>query len=1043
MSAAPRAVRPIHVSLERAGSDSDMIPLPISRLTDQQRLAVLLQAAGLLSLLDRAGWMVPEWSAARVGSEGGLRLPVAVPGRASRPAQETLRELLGHLFRLQGSPGLAGKGLARKAARRLLDRWFQSLAPVTADEGVAQILDEAPFLWEAGFASARVALAGGLPDEPRTALWVAGPASFRLRLLNRCHSLEELRSRLAAPGAKAVWEGDDPGDPRELAAARKWRAAVGAWSRRPPATEPEAVEMAAALVALGRSEAALAALDGLRSAEAETVRARCQLLLGQIGAAASTLRRVRRAKLPGELAVELAIELAEIASRVFANTGKPGHAAPWLRRALDLGEEQGGSAELRAGLVAAGAAWDRGDAAAMETWLDATRSACGDPELAWRWHQVRSLGLDPVSGRPAVQHAVHAGLAIRLGRRKLTRHEAAGLWNELGVARARVGDLAGAERAFLHAARHFEACDGPRKATLALPNLAEIRLRRGRLAGVREILERTVTENRLSGNVRGLATDTGLRARFELALGRPDAALRLCREALALGWDTEVSRVIAARALGWLKRPDEAAAELSLLLPEALAHLEPEERPALRALAGDPEGGLREAAGTPFEPLWQGALAGRPTALADWDALAGLEPYRAARLIHDLDLAAPGCAPSPWLRSAASVLRSLGALAPAERLEARDQGPWLVLSDYLERPAGDPDALARLVEASEDPGEPTLRSRAFRALAARDRAARETLAEMAETSVAPGIPGGDIVGESPSLQAALERISRFAPGDLPLLILGESGTGKELAARRIHRLSLRARSQFVPVNCAALSETLILSDLFGHARGAFTGADRSRQGFFETAHGGTVFLDEIGDLPLSAQGLLLRVLQEGEVRPLGEAVPRKVNVRVLAATHRDLSVMVAEKTFRQDLYFRLRVGSVTLPPLRERGKDVLILADRFLARHAGKPGKPVLSKEARTRLLDHDWPGNIRELQNVLSVALALAGDGTIEPVHLELPASSPLPEGSYHQELDSLRRRLLSRALERNRRNLSEVARHLGLSRQAVSYLMKRLKIE
>ena len=244
----------------------------------------------------------------------------------------------------------------------------------------------------------------------------------------------------------------------------------------------------------------------------------------------------------------------------------------------------------------------------------------------------------------------------------------------------------------------------------------------------------------------------------------------------------------------------------------------------------------------------------------------------------------------------------------------------------------------------------------------------------------------------------------------------------------------------MPVNCAALSETLILSELFGHARGAFTGADRSRKGVFETAHGGTVFLDEIGDLPLSAQGLLLRVLQEGEVRPLGEPLPKKVSVRVLAATHRDLSAMVKERSFRQDLYFRLRVGSVTLPPLRERGEDVLLLAERLLSR------KGRLSQAARSRLLGYSWPGNIRELQNVLSVGAALAGNGLIEARHLELPDLPPASEdvsgGSYHEQVDVLRRRLLAESIERHGRNLSEVARDLGVSRQAISYLMKRLKV-
>jgi DNA-binding NtrC family response regulator/tetratricopeptide (TPR) repeat protein len=1002
VSAARRAVRVLHPSLEPGSG----VPLPLARLTDQERIAVLLQAAGLLSLLDRAAWTVPDWNAARITFEGSLTLPAAVRGRSEKPAQEILREQLGRLFRLQGSAGLAGKGPARKAARRLLDRWFQSLAPVSSDEAVGQILGDAPFLWDAAFAEARAALAGEIEDAERTRLWVAGPASFRLRLLARCRSLGELRKRLAGPEAATDWHGEEePGDP---------------------------VAMAAALAARGRSEAALAALDGLRSNAAESVRARCQLHLGQIGAAQATLGRVRKATLTRELAVEL----AEVASRVFANAGKAEQARPWIRRALELGEEEGGAAWLRAGLVAAAAAWDRGDAEEMDRWLEATRDACGAPNLsdmAWRWHQIKALQTNPLE--TAVGHAARA---IRLGRRCLTRHEAAGLWNELGVARTRLGDLSGAERAFLHAVRLFETCDGPRKATLALPNLAEIRLRRGRLAGVREILERTVTENRLAGNVRGLADDTALRARFELALGRPDAALALCREALALGWNVEVSRVLAARALGWLGRPGEAAAELSLVPPEALANLEPEERPALRALAGDPAGALREADGTPFHPLWEPVLAGGPAPLAGLDALSSMEPYRAARLVFDLDLAAPGCVPYPHLRAAAAVLRRVGALAPAGRLEARDRGPWQALVAYLGKPAGDPEAVDALFqEAGIAGGADDALGRAVRMLAARDMAARE---EILPLSAGPARRAGDIVGESPALKAALERIARLAPGDLPILILGESGTGKELAARRIHRSSLRSRSAFLAVNCAALSETLILSELFGHARGAFTGADRSRQGVFETAHGGTVFLDEIGDLPLSAQGLLLRTLQEGEVRPLGESLPKKVNVRVLAATHRDLSVMVAERTFRQDLYFRLRVGSVTLPPLRDRGEDVLLLAERFLSRQGR------LSREARARLLGYSWPGNIRELQNVLSVAAALAGDGPIETRHLELPersAAKDRSEGSYHQQVDALRRRLLIESLARWGRNLSEVARDLGLSRQAVSYLMKRLQID
>ncbi len=211
-----------------------------------------------------------------------------------------------------------------------------------------------------------------------------------------------------------------------------------------------------------------------------------------------------------------------------------------------------------------------------------------------------------------------------------------------------------------------------------------------------------------------------------------------------------------------------------------------------------------------------------------------------------------------------------------------------------------------------------------------------------------------------------------------MLLLGESGSGKELAAREIRRASARASAPWVPVNCAALSETLLLSDLFGHARGAFTGADRARAGVFETANGGTVFLDEIGDLPPVAQGNLLRVLQEGEVRRLGEVdgAPRG-----RAPGGRDPSrprAMVRDGRFRQDLYYRLKVCTVTLPPLRERGEDLMLLAEHFLA--AERRRRPVpqlhLAADARRRIEAHRWPGNVRELANALQAAAALAGNG-------------------------------------------------------------------
>ncbi|HEV8577540.1 MAG TPA: sigma 54-interacting transcriptional regulator [Thermoanaerobaculia bacterium] len=1069
-------VHPCLESLPRA------VPLGEARLTDRRKVGVLLQAAGLLSLLDRAGWRLASgWQPAHIAADGRLAIGEdgAAPGRSTEPARDLLLDLVARLF---GEGAVPGRGEGRRAVRALLDSWRQSLVPLSPDEAVVRILDVAAFLWEPEHAAARRALAGGVErGAGGVRPWMAGPRPLRARVLLRCRSAAELQDLLAGPEARALWNEEEEGTPAELAAAGRWRAAAAAWERRPPVTADEHLGLAAALASLGRFEASLASLSGLRSPAARALAVRCQLDLGQLGAAQATLRELEKAPLPPRQIAEL----AEIASRVCANHGKPGRAGFWLRRALAETTGDPGSAVL-ARLAAAGAAWDRGDAAAMDRYLEAARPALDEPDLAWRWHHVRALRamMEEDGGREAVAAIARA---LQAGRRRLTRRQAAGLWNDLGLGRARAGDLSGAERAFLHVARLEAGCDGPRRTTLAFCNLAEIRLRRGRLAGVREILVRSEEENRRSGNLRGIVQDLGLWARFELALGRPAAALALCREALAeldrqrADWHRDVLHLLAARALGWLGRPAEAAAELEPVPAETLSELEPEERPALMAHAGDRAEARRQAAGAPLAPLWERLLAGEPAPTRDWEALGALEPYRAARLVYDLDLLAPGSAPVPWRRAAIATFRKLGAASPAERLEARDGGPWAVLEGYLARdredprawevllagaghpeaeiswtgngagpPAADGDGAVEL-SADLDDGRLVLRAardddalRAAFALLVRDASRHPSgngRRPEEKDAAAPERPAGGLIGESAVLRAALERIARLAPGDLPVLILGESGTGKELAARQLHRASPRSGGSFVPVNCAALSETLLLSDLFGHARGAFTGADRDRKGVFETAHGGTVFLDEIGDLPLSAQGLLLRVLQEGEIRRLGESEARRVSVRVLAATHRDLVHMVEEGTFRRDLYYRLRVGCIELPPLRDRGEDVLRIADHILARLRRHPPARI-SREARALLLVHRWPGNVRELENVLAVAAALAGDEAIRPEHLELSAGASAPEAPYHQQVDSLRRRLVTGALEECG-NRAEAARRLGISRQALSYLVRQLGLE
>jgi two-component system NtrC family response regulator len=1012
--------RLVHVCLEPLPDGGH--PVVGTRLTHQRRAGVILQAAGLLSLLERAGWGLAGWDVARLGPEGRLSVCGRLgPARSPRPAQELLRDLLTRLYG-PGDATLRGPGSAKSALRGLADRWRQSLAPLAPDAAVMQILELAPFLWEPAFADDRSALVGELHrfdgSEERVALWVAGPSSFRRKVLAAASTLSAARDLLADPEARRLWNREEQGDPRALAAAGRWRAALAAWDRRPPAGEAEQVERSRTLAAVGRFEAALAALAGLDSPGALLARAECQLSLGQPGAALGALRGLQEARLSPE---EAAL-LAEIAGRARANQGPAESALPWLRRALGAAGPAGSPTGLRARIAAAAAAWDRRDLDAMERLLAESRPALDhpdlQPDLAWRWHQVRSLWEmeAPDGASRAVEHAEEAlRLARRvLPRRSFPRHQAADLWNEIGRARAAAGDLPGAERAFLHLVRLLEGCDGPRGEMLALPNLAEIRLRRGRLAGVRDILERAGAQNRRVGNVRGQAEDAGLWARFELVLGRPGAALTLCRQGLAdlerqgLTWHRPELLLLSARALGWLDRPADAAAALREVPQETARELEPEERPALYALAGDLEQARRESeslTAPDLRALWMTLLDGEIPPSPVWGALAALEPYRAARLVHDAERLLPGSTPADVRHRASGVLRDVGAAPLAEALDARDRCSWQALTAQLLM------LLSRERETSS---------------------AQPVLPEAPRTSPRPG---GEMVGESVALRNAIERLDRLASGDFPLLILGESGTGKELAARRVHRASRRASAPFVAVNCAALSETLLLSELFGHVKGAFTGADKDRAGVFQTAHGGTVFLDEIGDLPLNAQSTLLRVLQEGEIRRLGDNVTRKVDVRILAATHRDLAVMVEEKSFRLDLYHRLKVGHVELPALRDRGDDVLLLTERVLDRTGAR-----LSHPARDLLVGYAWPGNVRELQNVLSAAAALAGGGVIGPEHLDLPAAGPPPGLSYHEQIDAERRRVILKNLNDCGGRLAATARRLGLSRQGLHHLLQEL---
>ena len=269
-------------------------------------------------------------------------------------------------------------------------------------------------------------------------------------------------------------------------------------------------------------------------------------------------------------------------------------------------------------------------------------------------------------------------------------------------------------------------------------------------------------------------------------------------------------------------------------------------------------------------------------------------------------------------------------------------------------------------------------------------------------------------------------------------MLGESGTGKELVAAAIHRMSRRGARAFVPVNCAAIPEGLIESELFGHERGAFTGATSAHVGLVEAADGGTLFLDEIGELPLSAQARLLRFLQTGEVRHVGSTRSRKVSVRLVAATHRDLAAMVQAGTFRSDLYFRLRVIEVRLPPLRERGEDALMLTSHFITEGSRKAGRPVpvLSPDAEKAITSHSWPGNVRELENAIERALILSEGGMITADLLGLEAEeesrgatpAALPSDVSLEEY--FRRFVLE---NQDGMTETELAKRLGISRKTL----------
>jgi two-component system, NtrC family, response regulator AtoC len=364
-------------------------------------------------------------------------------------------------------------------------------------------------------------------------------------------------------------------------------------------------------------------------------------------------------------------------------------------------------------------------------------------------------------------------------------------------------------------------------------------------------------------------------------------------------------------------------------------------------------------------------------------------------------------------------------------VEAMRRGAY----DYISKPFNADEVLLTIRKARE-----------------REQLRREVRRLRAEVGQLAGVE--DVVGRSAAMREVMELVARVAPYPSTVLITGESGTGKEAIARTIHRLSPRAERPFVAVNCGAIPENLLESELFGHERGAFTGADRTREGLVEEAEGGTLFLDEIGELPTSLQVKLLRVLQERRLRRVGGSAERPVDVRVLAATARDLVGEVRDGRFREDLFFRINVVHLHLPPLRARADDIPLLAEHFLRRHAPRLGMnaPTLDREILPILVRYSWPGNVRELENVLERALILSG-GTPGVEHLPEHVRTgvhpfPVQAGddgdlSVKRRLPGLERELIMRALAQTGGNRTRAAEILDLSVRALSYKIRDYGLE
>ena len=1083
-----RVLRIRHQSLEPLPEGARATDLAETVANDRERAAFLLQGAALLAHLRAAGWRLEAWEGLRVDGDGVLRIPSASVKRArdGRLPQAPLRQLVVLLFGREGAPGSSS---VRVALRPLFDSWRDELLPVSGNRTVAGVLDRAPFLWGSRFEAARASLFAILEDRNGERVVVAGQPRWR-RALARMDAAARREIAAGGDAARTYWQ--RAGD----AGAGGRGSAEGAWpatrtTPRPSDTPEDRSALARRLLDAGRFEAALELVKDSGRTDDVLVRLRAQLRLGRTVAARRTLSTLEERALSGARA----LEQCELAIGIHAVAGRSDPLRSWSERAL---ERTAGPYAARGRALCALAKWELGEIAQMARLLE---RAGGEPEH-WMDVLARARLASENGGLGEAERLLTAGL--RRLRERLPVFERALLWTELAAVRGSANDFGGAERAARLAAGLFRRCDGPAGRSAAHGALAEIRIRTGRLAGVPETIENLRRESLMAGSAPGVVEARLLDARLFLALGRWQAALECCRTASEnlrgrrSEWrQLRTQRLLSARALVHLGRAEEAASEISKALERPRAAWTPaevEDLSPLLLLAGLRDEARAFAARSDLEGLWRAVGENRPPGDDDWRRVGEQAPYRAAVTVHDLVCLGVETVPVDLVTAAVRALSEVGAEALVQRLDAERIGPWRALRLFLSTPDPDAEAYRTLMAAGGHPkarlavhgaaggfdsldaqGEVLLpgaggsekfavdlaagrlvlstkgideTARALTAAVASRLPAsprrRRAASELAEPRMAATV---GMVGRSKALLKAQTRVEKFAAHDLPVLILGESGTGKELLARQLHRSSARASLPWLAVNCAALPDGLVMSDLFGHLRGSFTGAHTDRVGVFESVKGGTVFLDEIGELPWAAQGMLLRLLQEGEMRRVGESQPRRLDFRLVSATHKDLAAMVKAGDFREDLYYRLRVAYVQAPPLRERGGDVMLLAQHFLEM-SGPPGRELkFSDEALARIGNYSWPGNVRELKNAIDGAVALAEGPEISVEVLGLPEerveeTGPRQSG-YHRKMDQYRRRLIGKALAESGGNQAQAARALGMSRQALSYLVRKMNYE